>query len=253
MLGGALGGMLGGMLRGARSVLFVHAHPDDETIGTGALMSELAARGVRVCLLTATRGERGEVVPGALSDLEGTSALADQRERELRGATTALGVTERFWLGDRLARAADREPRRYRDSGMVWVQAGLAGPAPDAAADALAVASLTEVARDVAALIAQLQPELVVSYDHGGGYGHPDHVRTREAALAASRDSGTPFAEIVDGPGPGTDWYDFPGRLATVTAALRCHATQLSVHGEFIVHSGGQRERIRTAVGLRRV
>ncbi|MFO7689828.1 MAG: PIG-L family deacetylase, partial [Cryobacterium sp.] len=105
--------LLGGVLTGVTSVLFVHAHPDDETITTGALLSDLVARGVRVWLLTATRGERGEVVSGPLSALAGTTALAAERERELQCATAALGVTERFWLGDRPARALHRTPRRY--------------------------------------------------------------------------------------------------------------------------------------------
>lgn len=233
------------------SVLFVHAHPDDETISTGALIAELVTRGTTVSLLTATRGERGEVVRGPLSALAGTDALTRERERELQRAADTLGIARRFWLGDPPARADSLAPRRYRDSGMTWIRPGLAGPAEDTDDDALVRTALGEVTDDVAALIAHLRPTLVISYDNGGGYGHPDHVRMHEAALAAARAHGTPFAEIVHTPGPGTEWFELDAHIITVTAALRCHASQLTVHGPDIVHSGGQREPITTSVGLR--
>lgn len=238
-------------LDGKPSVLFVHAHPDDETISTGALIAELVARDARVSLLTATRGERGEVVRGPLSGLEGTDALARERERELQRAAAALGIAECFWLGEQPARAAGLGPRRYLDSGMKWIRPGLAGPADDVDAGALAVAPPGEVTTDVAALIAHLRPSLVVSYDNGGGYGHPDHVRMHEAALAASRALDTPFAEILHAPAPGAEWFTLDAHLETVSAALRCHASQLTVDGSDIVHSGGQRDPITTSLGLR--
>ncbi|WP_233199217.1 PIG-L family deacetylase [Cryobacterium sp. M23] len=243
----------------------MHAHPDDETIATGALIAEMAARGIRVSLLTATRGEQGEVVRGPLSVLEGTDALTRERERELACAAAALGIgfADRFWLGTPPARAAGLAPRAYRDSGMTWIRPGLAGPADDIDGDALVRAPLAEVTADVAALIGQLRPALVISYDNGGGYGHPDHVRMHEAALAGSRAAGVAFAEVVqvgvdgatsDARGAGAaEWFDLSAHLATVTAALRCHASQLTVDegGGHIVHSGGQREPIITASGLR--
>lgn len=239
------------LLERVPSVLFVHAHPDDETIATGALIAELVTRGIRVSLLTATRGEQGEVVPGPLSGLEGTDALTREREGELAAAAAALGIAERFWLGTLPARAASLEPRDYRDSGMRWIHPGLAGPADNVDDDALVRAPLAEVSADVAALIALLRPALVISYDNGGGYGHPDHVRMHEATLAASRAAGAPFAEVVHEPATDGEWFDLSAHVATVTAALRCHASQLTVDGEHIVHSGGQREPIITAVGLR--
>jgi N-acetyl-1-D-myo-inositol-2-amino-2-deoxy-alpha-D-glucopyranoside deacetylase len=266
------------LLHGVPTVLFVHAHPDDETIATGALIAELVARGIRVSLLTATRGEQGEVVPGPLSGLEGTDALTRERERELAGAAAALGIgaADRFWLGTPPARAAGLPLRDYQDSGMTWIRPGLAGPADDIDDDALVRAPLAAVAADVAALIAQLRPALVISYDNGGGYGHPDHVRMHEAAVAASRATGVAFAEVVheaadggaaagsaesgaagSGAGAagsgagGAEWFELSAHLATVTDALRCHASQLTVDGEHIVHSGGQRDPIITAVGLR--
>ena len=239
------------LLDGQGSVLFVHAHPDDETISTGALIAEFVARGSVVYLVTCSRGERGEVVAGPLTALAGTAELARERERELARATRILGITERFWLGEPPARVQGLVSRRYRDSGMVWIRPGLAGPAADAAEDALSVAPLAEVADDIVALIAVLRPTLVVSYDDGGGYGHPDHVRAHEAAVLASSATGTPFAEVLERPADDGEWYDLPEHLALVTDALRAHASQLTVHGTDIVHSGGQREAIGTSAGLR--
>ncbi len=239
------------LLDGQESVLFVHAHPDDETISTGALIAEYVARGSLVYLVTCSRGERGEIVAGPLTALAGTGKLARERERELARATRILGVTERFWLGEDPARVEGLAPRRYRDSGMMWIRPGLAGPAPDAAEDALSVASLAEVAKDLVALIAVLRPSLVISYDDDGGYGHPDHVRAHEAALAASAATRTPFAEVLERPARDGEWFDLPQHLGLVTDALRAHASQLTVHGTDIVHSGGQREAISTSAGLR--
>ena len=239
------------ILDGCHSVLFVHAHPDDETITTGSLIAELVARGIRVYLLTATRGERGEVVAGPLSGLEGTAQLAAEREHELRRATDALGVAERFWLGEAPARATSLSPRTYRDSGMEWIRPGLAGPASDVDDDALVRAPLAEVVTDLSELVRHVGPSLVISYDNGGGYGHPDHVRVHEATAMACHDSDIRFAEIVAKPEATAEWFALEAHRATVTAALRHHASQLTVDGSDIVHSGGQRERITTSIGLR--
>lgn len=239
------------VLAGLSSALFVHAHPDDETIGTGSLIAELVSRGIRVTLLTATRGERGEVVAGPLSSLEGTDALSAERELELDRASRALGIAERFWLGEAPARQQALAPRQYRDSGMTWVGPGLAGPAPDVDDDALVRAPLHEVTRDIEAFITARRPSLVISYDQAGGYGHPDHVRVHDAARAATHSAGLQFAEIVHDPSHANEWFSLDRHRHTVTAALRCHASQLTVEGSEIVHSGGQREAILTSVGLR--
>lgn len=239
------------ILDSATSVLLVHAHPDDETISTGGLIVYLTTRGIRVSLVTATRGERGEVVAGPLSALAGTAALAEERERELELAARTLGITEGFWLGEKPARAPGLPARRYADSGMEWIRPGLAGPAADSDVDALARAPLAEVTADLAAILRHSQPSLVISYDRTGGYGHPDHVRVHDAALAVSRELLIPYAEIVEAPAPDAEWFSLESHLDIVTAALSAHASQLSVDGDAIVHSGGQREPIRTAVGLR--
>jgi N-acetyl-1-D-myo-inositol-2-amino-2-deoxy-alpha-D-glucopyranoside deacetylase len=242
-----------GILDGVSSVLFAHAHPDDETLASGGLIAELVARGVRVTVLTASRGERGEIVAGVLPPDADADALTRARESELAGAVAALGIAGQYWLGSSPARAAFLPPRRYRDSGMEWIRPGLAGPAGNADADALSVAPLSEVVDDVAALLLEEQPSLVISYDSGGGYGHPDHVRIRDAALAASEALGIPFAELLEAPAADAEWFPLSPHRAVVTAALRCHASQLTVVGDDVVHSGGQREPIGTDVGLRLV
>jgi len=242
------------ILDAVASVLLVHAHPDDETIGTGGLIAELASRGLRVSLVTATRGERGEVVEGPLSALQGTAALAQERERELGLACSVLGVTERFWLGEDPARAPGLSPRRYLDSGMEWIRPGLAGPAADSDANALARAPLIDVTNDLVAVVQHVRPDLVISYDATGGYGHPDHVRVHEAVLAASSALTIRYAEILESPTADAEWLDCAGHRDTVVAALRCHSSQLTVDnsdGDFIVHSGGQREAVHTGIGLR--
>lgn len=240
------------LLDGAGTVLLVHAHPDDETLSTGALAAELVARGRRVELLTATRGERGEVVAGPLAHLEGTEALAPHREGELRGACEELGIARLHWLGAPPARAAGLAPRRYRDSGMRWLRPGLAGPAADVTPDALCAAPLAEVAADIAALIGELRPALVVSYDPGGGYGHPDHVRVHDATVLACREHGAPFVEVLPEPADDGEWFVLEERRDAVERALRRHATQLSVRGAELVHSGGQVQPVPVAFGLRR-
>src|ERR1700712_2147540 len=97
-------------------VLFVHAHPDDETISTGGTIATLIDAGASVTVLTCTRGERGEVVPNELKHLEGSTALAAWRAGELAHAMTVLGVTAHRYLGANNARWAGRPSRLYRDS-----------------------------------------------------------------------------------------------------------------------------------------
>lgn len=247
------------LLTGVRTVLFAHAHPDDETLASGALIAELAARGLRVVLVTATRGERGEVVDGPLSALAGTDALALHRESELAGACRVLGVAEHYWLGEAPA-ARTGTATRYVDSGMRWLHEGLAGPAHDVSPGAFSLAPLNETAADLAALVEHVRPELLISYDHGGGYGHPDHLRMHETAIATADLTGVPFAELVSdrhvleaaaAHGHRVEWFPLEHRLGQVADALSKHATQVTVDGEDLVHSGGQRERIGTSVGLR--
>ncbi|WP_169925934.1 PIG-L family deacetylase [Serinibacter salmoneus] len=174
-------------------VLAVYAHPDDETLTAGGLLALAAAQGRRVAVVTATRGERGEMI--GTPDLEGTDGVAPAREAELVQALEMLGVTERYWLDDLPGAAA------VTDSGMSWVRPGLAGPAPDAGPDALTAVDPEVQAAALARLIRQMRPALVVCDEPGGSYGHPDHVRThlitvRAVALARTAGPGTAGEEL---------------------------------------------------------
>lgn len=241
-------------------VLFVHAHPDDEAISTGALIAALTASGRACFVVTATRGERGEVRAGVRAD-----DLTALREGEWRRACAALGVAGQAFLGTPPARSAGRGPHRYLDSGMVWLDAAetLAGPAPDAPAGALTAADPAEVAADVAAYATAVRAELLVTYDAGGGYGHPDHTFLHAPTRASASDLGVGFAEIVSQPrsAPGlageageagdAHWLDLAAHRATVARALGAYESQLRVDGADIVHVGGQREPIQVRVGVR--
>ncbi|HEV7204580.1 MAG TPA: N-acetyl-1-D-myo-inositol-2-amino-2-deoxy-alpha-D-glucopyranoside deacetylase [Jatrophihabitans sp.] len=172
-----------------RRLLLVHAHPDDESITTGATMAHYAASGAAVTLVTCTLGEEGEILPPELARLE--SAQADQlggyRIGELSAAMAALGVRDHRFLGG---------AGRFRDSGMIgtppnehprafWRAAG------DEAVFADAVAELVAVVREV-------RPHVVVTYDDNGDYGHPDHImahRVTTAAVAAAADPAHPGDE----------------------------------------------------------
>ncbi|GGL86446.1 N-acetyl-1-D-myo-inositol-2-amino-2-deoxy-alpha-D-glucopyranoside deacetylase [Nakamurella endophytica] len=160
-----------------RTLLAVHAHPDDESITMAGTLARYAAEGARVCLITATLGEEGEVIPPELAGL--AAPVADQlggyRLTELERACACLGVDDHRWLGGL---------GTYRDSGMVGTpsaahprafhRARTGGPAHEEA-----VAALTEV-------LEQVRPQVVATYDADGGYGHPDHIATHDVGLAAA-------------------------------------------------------------------
>lgn len=235
-------------LRAAEAVGFLHAHPDDESLATGALIADLVDHGVRVHVLTATRGERGEVVAGPLSHLAGTAELDEHRVGELVAAVQALG-------------AEPPELLDYEDSGMQWVTETVAGPADDLGERALTSAPVEEVADHVAAWMRRHGLALLVTYDSTGGYGHPDHVHLHHAGVAAAGALGVPLIEVLPtrrGIRWRGEWTELPHTRGRVLAALRAHATQLTVadadheDGIVVVHSGGQRDLIPLAVGLRR-
>src|SRR6478735_5491101 len=166
-------------------VLAVHAHPDDETLSTGGLLATWAAAGLPATVVTCTRGERGEVIGARWASLEGHgAALAAHRERELAAAVASLGATQLFL--DALPLPADPAPgARYEDSGMAWVGTGRAGAAGDVPAGALVSVPLDVAAARLAGLLRARRPDLVVTYEPGGGYGHPDHVRAHAITMRA--------------------------------------------------------------------
>jgi N-acetyl-1-D-myo-inositol-2-amino-2-deoxy-alpha-D-glucopyranoside deacetylase len=166
-----------------RHLLLVHAHPDDESIGTGVTMARYVAEGAGVTLVTCTGGEMGEILVPELAHLaaDQDDGLAEHRRHELGQAMKELGVTDHRYLGGF---------GKYRDSGMKWHEDGYAIPADDLHANAFWAADLTEAANDLVAVIREVRPQVLVTYDEFGGYGHPDHIQahrvaTYGAALAA--------------------------------------------------------------------
>lgn len=240
------------ILDGVQRVLLAHAHPDDETLATGALIVYLRARGIACDVVTSSRGEEGEVVPGPLSYLAGTPELHARREQELAGALGVLDVDRHAFLGTPPARAEGHAPRTYRDSGMQWIRPGIAGPADASDECSLVASDPAEEAADLRALVRAWQPDLLISYDAHGGYGHPDHVRMHEITGVVGRELGIRVAEVRHEEGDGVEWFSLLDTLPIVAEALRHHATQLTVQddGTHVVHSGGQREKIVTSVGL---
>ncbi|MEV6593367.1 N-acetyl-1-D-myo-inositol-2-amino-2-deoxy-alpha-D-glucopyranoside deacetylase [Streptomyces acidicola] len=167
----------------ARRLLLVHAHPDDESINNGATMAKYTAEGAQVTLVTCTRGEEGEVIPPHLAHLapDRDNALGPYREGELAEAMKQLGVTDHRFLGG---------PGRFHDSGMMGVEQNDRDSAFWAADVDEAAALLVEVIREV-------RPQVLVTYDPNGGYGHPDHIQTHRVAMRA--------ADLAADPGFRTD------------------------------------------------
>ena len=244
-------------------VLLVHAHPDDDTLSTGPLAAWATSRGGRVDLVTCTRGERGEVVDGVLPAGTSPDGLVAVREGELDAACAELGIAERWFLGSAPWRAAGLPECRYEDSGMRWVTPTLAGPAAGAGARALTRAPLEQEAADLLAGLEGRGYDALVSYDDGGGYGHPDHVRCHEIVALTCERAGLPFVQVLsqeDNPAAGdaaaAAWLDVddPALEARVVAALRRFRTQLTVIGSgaerCIRHVGGQRQAIPRRTGL---
>jgi len=186
-------------------VLFVHAHPDDETLQTGATMAACAARGARVTLVTCTLGEQGEVVADDLAALAGDgAALGAHRLAELTAAMAALGVVDHVRLGG---------DHHYRDSGMVWAADGTATAPPDLAPDAFWAADLREAADHLVVLVRARRPHVLVTYDPAGGYLHPDHVQAHRVATYAAALAGVPTHRPDLGPAwavPRTLWIAMP-------------------------------------------
>ncbi|MEV0635191.1 N-acetyl-1-D-myo-inositol-2-amino-2-deoxy-alpha-D-glucopyranoside deacetylase [Streptomyces sp. NPDC050619] len=151
-----------------RRLLLVHAHPDDESINNGATMAKYAAEGARVTLVTCTLGERGEVIPPGLRQLTG-AALGEYRLRELTAAMGELGVEDFRLLGG---------PGRFQDSGMMGL------PDNDEPA-CFWQADVDEAARLLVEVIREVRPQVLVTYDPDGGYGHPDHIQAHRVAMRA--------------------------------------------------------------------
>lgn len=229
-------------------LLLVHAHPDDESLWTGGTIARYAARGVQVTVVTCTLGEQGEIIPPNLAELAADAAdqLGGYRAGELRSACAALRVTDHRFLGG---------IGRWRDSGM-------AGDPANRHPRAFVAGSSTEQVAQLRQVIADVRPQVVVSYGPDGGYGHPDHIRAHDiTTAAAAADSGVArvfhtvrsaaateagrvelatFAGLpYRVPEPGelpvvpddaiTTTIDVTDHLPAKLRALRAHATQVSV------------------------
>lgn len=161
-----------------RRILLVHAHPDDESIGNGATMARYVAEGAHVTLVTCTRGEVGEILVPDLAHLaaDREDRLGEHRVGELAGAMSALGVTDWRWLGGE---------GRYRDSGMI-------GTPDNERPDVFWRADLREAADHLVRVIREVRPQVLVTYDDYGGYGHPDHIQAHRVATYAHALAGAP-------------------------------------------------------------
>ena len=241
-------------MTGPERVLFVHAHPDDESISTGGTIATLIDRGADVTVLTCTRGERGEVIPPELAHFEGSPDLVAIREAELRGALRELGVSDFRFLGAVDARRPGLPERVYLDSGMRW---GADGPelVQDAHPNSLCAADLGEVAADIAAVILDVDPDVVVSYDERGGYGHPDHVRAHEAARRAAEVLRVPFYAVLPDESAlePTFTVDVRPVLDRKRNALAAHRTQLIVDEDAFQLSNGEWQPIGETESFRRL
>ena len=255
-----------------RRLLLVHAHPDDETINNGVTMARYVEEGASVTLVTCTRGEEGEILVPELAHLaaDANDALGAHREQELAAAMAALGVTDHRFLGG---------VGRYRDSGMI-------GTAANAREDCLWRADLREAADHLVDVIRDVRPQVLITYDELGGYGHPDHIQAHRIATYATSlaaapsyrlDLGEPWdvakvywtaisesrlraslrrlrelgeASSFDGMDPEGELPPFavPDKMLTTVidgtahvdrklAAMRVHATQISVDGPFFALS----------------
>lgn len=166
-------------------LLFVHAHPDDETLTTGGTIARYAADGADVHVVTCTLGEEGEVIGERYAQLavDAADQLGGYRIGELTAALSALGVREPIFLGG---------PGRWRDSGMAGTQPRRHRRFIDA--------DMREAVGELVGIIRLLRPHVVVTYDPDGGYGHPDHIQahrvTTEAVAAAGGDDyqGAPWS-----------------------------------------------------------
>ena len=157
-------------------MLFVHAHPDDESLNNGATIAHYAARGAQVHVVTCTLGEEGEVIGDRWAELavDHADQLGGYRVGELTEALRALGISAPIYLGG---------AGRWRDSGMP----GTATRRRQRFIDA----DEREAVGALVAIIREQRPHVVVTYDPMGGYGHPDHVQTHTVTTAAVAAAGT--------------------------------------------------------------
>jgi LmbE family N-acetylglucosaminyl deacetylase len=160
-----------------KTLIFFGAHPDDESFGMGSTLAQYATHGVKVYYVCSTYGEAGTVDP---EYLHGYNSIADLRSAEMKCAADALGLSGVIYLG-------------YRDSGMQ-------GSVDNKLPDSLAMAPVEEVAARMVKIIRERKPDVVVTHDAGGGYGHPDHIATHNAVVKAFYAAGDETQYPAEGP-----------------------------------------------------
>ena len=246
----------------AKRLLLVHAHPDDETINNGVTMAKYAALGAQVTLVTCTRGEEGEVLVNELANLasDKDDKLGEHREIELKDAMDELGIKDFRFLG--------APSKKWRDSGMMGTPANDRG-------DVFWQADLDEASNELVKIILEIKPQVLITYDEFGGYGHPDHIKAHRVAMRAAElaaNQGWQVSKIYWNTMPrsviqmgiekmkevGSDFFGAesaddlpfakPDELVTTVvnapeyvpqklAAMKAHATQISEDGPFFALS----------------
>ena len=246
----------------AKRLLLVHAHPDDETINNGVTMAKYAALGAQVTLVTCTRGEEGEVLVNELANLasDKDDKLGEHREIELKDAMDELGIKDFRFLG--------APSKKWRDSGMMGTPANDRG-------DVFWQADLDEASNELVKIILEIKPQVLITYDEFGGYGHPDHIKAHRVAMRAAdlaANQGWQVNKIYWNTMPrsviqmgiekmkevGSDFFgaesaddlpfakpdelvstvvNAPEYVPAKLAAMKAHATQISVDGPFFALS----------------
>ena len=246
----------------AKRLLLVHAHPDDETINNGVTMAKYAASGAQVTLVTCTRGEEGEVLVTELANLasDKDDKLGEHREVELKDAMAQLGINDFRFLG--------APNKKWRDSGMM-------GTPQNERGNVFWQADLDEASHELVKIILEIQPQVLITYDEFGGYGHPDHIKAHRVAMRAAElaaEQGWQVSKIYWNTIPrsviqmgiekmkevGSDFFGAesaddlpfakPDELVTTVVnapeyvpqkleAMKAHATQISVDGPFFALS----------------
>jgi len=196
------------MVAPRRVLMAVHAHPDDECIGTGGTLARYAADGVRTVLVTCTDGAVGEISDPALATPEN---LAEVRSAELDESVRILGIGRLVKLG-------------YRDSGM-------AGTADNQHPASFLQADFDTAVGRVVRVIREERPDVLVTYDENGGYGHPDHIRAHQVAVAAFEAAGDASRFSDTGPSWSTArlYYAVVPRSGFVRLAERLRAAGIEV------------------------
>jgi N-acetyl-1-D-myo-inositol-2-amino-2-deoxy-alpha-D-glucopyranoside deacetylase len=222
----------------ARRLLLVHAHPDDESIGTGATMARYAAQGAQVTLVTCTLGELGEIIPPSLAHLGARQEdkLGEYRIGELAAACDLLGVTDHRFLGG---------PGRWRDSGMM-------GTPDNADPRCFWQADVDQAAAALLDVIREVRPQVLVTYDANGCYGHPDHIQAHRVAWRAFQQVGALagtarlakfYATAAPESAQVTTEIDATAYFERKLAAMTAHATQITVSAPYFALSNNIRQR----------